>query len=278
MQGAGSKSMNALLISAENAEFQVIQALKQNRAKRSKLGEVFIEGIECIKQAVSADVEITRIITKDLPGLSDWGKDLIRRYDRVKIIEMSNDLYDSLCDRANPSELLMTAKVPDHTLQDADEVKHFVIAFDRPSDFGNLGSIIRSANAFNADAVFIIGHGVDVYEPKVIRSSLGSVFFSKIIHIDSMETLEEYIARQKAKNNLTVIGTDSTGTVSLGGEAITQPAMLVIGNEAKGMSVKLKTLCDRIVKIPMSGNVNSLNAACAASIVMWEVYKNAPLL
>jgi TrmH family RNA methyltransferase len=76
------------------------------------------------------------------------------------------------------------------------------------------------------------------------------------------------------KHNLTVIGTDSTGTASLGEEEIARPAMLVIGNEAKGMSVKLKTLCDKVIKIPMSGNVNSLNAACAASIVMWEAYKN----
>ena len=71
-------------INSENDEFQIIQSLKSNRVKRSKLGEIFIEGIECIKQAVKSNIEITRIIIKDIDGLSNWGKNILKKYSHVR--------------------------------------------------------------------------------------------------------------------------------------------------------------------------------------------------
>jgi len=266
--------MNRLSISVENAEYQIIQSLKQNRMKRNKLHEVFVEGIECIKQAINSNKEITRIIIKDLKTLSNWGKDVINRYKDAKIIEMSANLYDELADKTDPSEMLITAKIKLNSLDDIHTENPFLIVFDRPSDYGNLGSMIRSANAFNADGLFILGHGVDVYDPKVIRASLGSVFFSKIVTVESMEELEGYIKNQKKLNDMEVIGTDSTGTVPADEYEIKRPTMLILGNEAKGMSVKLKEMCDKIIRIPIKGNVNSLNVSCAASILMWEIFKN----
>ena len=264
--------MSRLTISTENAEFQIIEALKLNRLKRNRLGELFIEGTECIKQAVNANLEMTRIIAVDMKNLSDWAKDLIGKNKNAKIIEMSPELYNSLCDRADPSELLATAKIRQNTLKDISEKNPFIIVFDRPSDYGNLGSVIRSANAFGADGICIVGHGIDIYESKVIRASLGSVFFTKVIHVESMDILKEFIEKQKAANNMMVIGTDSAGEHSIREQKIAKPVMVIIGNEAKGISIKLKELCDIVVRIPMEGDVNSLNVSCAASIVMWEVY------
>lgn len=265
--------MNKLLIKAENAEYQIIQSLKLNRIKRNKLREIFIEGIECIKQAIDSKIEITRIIVKDINTLSNWGKNIIEQYRDVKIIEMSSKLYNELTDKTNPAEMLITAKIKPDKIDDIQNENPFIILFDRPSDYGNLGSIIRSANAFNADGIFIMGHGVDIYEPKVIRASLGSIFFTKIVTIESMEILVEYIKAQKMKNNMEIIGTDSAGNVSLKDYRIKRPVMVIMGNEAKGMSIKLKEICDKIIKIPIEGNVNSLNVSCAASIIMWEIYK-----
>jgi TrmH family RNA methyltransferase len=256
--------MNKLSINAENAEYQIIQSLKLNRIKRNKSHEIFIEGIECIKQAINSKIEITRIIVNRINALSNWGK----------IIEIADKLYAELAEKTNPSEMLITAKIRPNTIDDFHAENPFYILCDRPGDYGNLGSIIRSANAFNADGIFIIGHGVDVYEPKVIRASLGSIFFTKIVIIESMEMLLGYVKTQKMKNNMKIIGTDSTGTVSVQDYKINRPVMVIIGNEAKGMSVRLKEICDEIIKIPIDGNINSLNVSCAASIIMWEIYKN----
>jgi len=263
-----------MFISVENAEYQIIKSIKLNRMKRNELQEIFIEGIECIKQAIKANFEITRIITKSMNGLSEWGKRVIKQNNNVRIIEMSEKLYNELADKDNPSEMLMTAKKKKYKICEIDSDNPFIIVFDRPSDYGNFGSIIRTANAFNVDGIFIIGHGIDIYEPKVIRASLGSIFFTKIVTIESMETLLDYIRIQKEKNGMEIIGTDSNGTISLKDNKINKPIMVIIGNEAKGMSIKLKEICDKIIKIPIEGNINSLNVSCAASIIMWEIYKN----
>lgn len=267
--------MANLIISAENAEFQIIQSLKLNRTKRHKAKEIFIEGIESIKQAVNAGLEITRIITSDIDGLSTWSKELILKNRRSKIIEMSFDLYKSICDRDEPSEIVVTAKIELFGIHDLTLPPNpFLLVFDRPSDCGNLGSLIRSANSFGVDAMFVIGHGVDIYDPKVIRSSLGSIFHSKIILVQSMLDFETWISNQKRINNISIIGTDSTGDISLLNHKLTKPIAIILGNEAKGMSVSLKGICDHIVSIPIMGVVNSLNVSCAGSIILWDVFRN----
>ncbi len=268
--------MNVLRISSENAEYQIIESLKTNRSKRSKHKEIFIEGIESIKQAVYANIEFTRIITVDLNRLSGWAKQLISSCNNSKIIEMSDHLYRKLCDREEPVEIVVTARIVPISMNEiALSKKPFVLIFDRPSDHGNFGSIVRTANSFNVDAIFVIGHGIDYYDPKVIRSSLGSVFHSQIVNIESMDQLNNWISEQKIKNSIQIVGTDSTGTVSLMTKKLKAPIALILGNEAKGMSVGLKEVCDFITKIPISGSVNSLNVSCAGSIFLWDIYKNS---
>lgn len=268
--------MKKLLITTANAEYQVITSLKQNRTKRSKLGEIFVEGIESIKQAQRAGVEFTRIITSDFSGLSDWGKRFIADNPHAKVIEMSAPLYRELCDRDDPSELVVTAKVKAQGFWEIElPDRPCVLIFDRPSDHGNFGTILRSANSFDVDAVFVIGHAIDIYDPKVIRSSLGSIFHTNIAAVPSMEELQRWVTVQKEKSGLRLVGSDSTGSVSLQSHRLERPIALVLGNEAKGMSVALQELCDYIVSIPIAGNMNSLNVSCAGSILLWEIARNS---
>ena len=268
--------MPKLTISTENSEFQIIRALKLNRTKRHQSAEAFVEGIESIKQIAQTDMEITRIITPNHEALSSWSKDLIRSYRNAKIIQMDNELYKSICDREEPSEIVVTVKFKSLSLEELHLPPNpFLLVFDRPSDFGNLGSLIRSANSFGVDAILITGHGVDIYDPKVIRSSLGSVFHSTIITAPSIQEFEDWVAAQKRMNGLNIVGTDSTGETSLLNHPLRRPIAVILGNEAKGMSVALKNLCDDVVSIPVSGVVNSLNVACAGSIILWDVYRNS---
>ena len=185
---------------------------------------------------------------------------------------MESGLYKKLCDRGDPSEMLITAKVKSNSLKTLDLPDNpFLLVLDRTSDTGNLGSIIRSANAFGVDAVLIIGHAVDIWDPKTIRASMGSIFFTMPVQAESLDDLGDLIKSLKLKCGLKVWGSDSTGAKSLADTALKKPLMLILGNEAKGMSLGLKELCDGIIGIPISGNVNSLNLASAASIFMWAV-------
>jgi TrmH family RNA methyltransferase len=268
--------MGHMTISTENAEYQVIQALKNNRTKRTKLRELFIEGTESLKQAIKADAPITRIIYADQTKLSDWAMSVINRYSSTKIIRMSRALYRALCDREEPPELLATASFIPQTLSTLTlPAKPFVLIFDRPSDYGNFGSIVRSADSFGVDAILVIGHGIDVYDSKVIRSSLGAIFHQTIVHVQSMQELHQWVVDQKRSNQLRLIGTDSTGSTSLTSIDLNKPIAVVLGNEAKGMSVALQAECDLIVSIPLCGAVNSLNVSCAGTILLWEVFKHS---
>jgi TrmH family RNA methyltransferase len=270
-------------IKTENGEYQIIGALKLSRSKRAETGEIFIEGTESVKMALRAGLEFTRIIVAGSafrgltgrsgagPGLSRWARDLIRSSPGARTLEIEDGLYGKLCDRADPPELLVTARRKSLSLDDLTlPGDPLILLFDRPGDMGNLGSAIRSLNALGGDALFILGHGVDPWDPKVIRASLGSVFFTPVVSLRSNGELERFIAEQKGRNGLWVWGTDSKGAVPLDAAGLRRPLLLVIGNEAKGMSVALKRLCDGIISIPITGEVNSLNAACAASICLWE--------
>ncbi|TGK51946.1 RNA methyltransferase [Leptospira kanakyensis] len=264
-----------LKISVKNSEFQILMALRTNRSKRSQEKEVFVEGTENIKQLISARWQITRILFRDGVNLSSWGESVLKSNPSAKQLEVSPELYLELSEKENPSELIVTAKISSYDLRDLPEIKNpFYLLFDRPSDLGNFGSILRSADAFSVDAVFVLGHAVDVYEPKVIRASLGSVFHTKIVFIESLSVLETFFKKEKERVGLQIVGSDSTGEYSLVDTTLNSPILVILGNEAKGMSVHLQSLCDFILKIPMYGVVNSLNVSVAGSILLWEIKKN----
>jgi len=264
--------MKAVSIVSENDEYQVIRALKESRSKRAKLGEVFIEGTESIKQAAAAGLEITRAIFDSARELSGWARAFLSERPETGRVAMEARLYRSLCDREEPSELLVTARAGLGTIAELElPPEPFVLVLDRPGDCGNFGSIVRSANSFGVDAVLVLGHAVDPFDAKSIRASLGAVFHSRLARVESMRELETWIAAQRETSGLMLVGTDSSGEADLSGRRLARPIALALGNEAKGLSVALKELCDYIVRIPIEGAVNSLNVACAGSIFMWEI-------
>jgi len=265
-----------LRITKANSTFQILQALKENRNKRSELGEVFVEGVAAIKNAVRAGKSITRIMYSNHEALSGWSRKLLQEHEHAQLISLEKTLFDTLSDRNEPSELLVTIARETVELEQVTlPEKPFVVVLDRPGNRGNLGSIIRSANAFGADLIITSGHGVDPFDPTVIRASTGGIFFTKVCHVESIEKLSSWMSMARTwHGGLAVIGTDSESEVSLADYSqVQRPVMLLIGNEAKGLSVRLKSLADKMVKIPMRGEVDSLNVACAASILMYEVYK-----
>jgi len=252
--------------------YQVLLALKQNRRKRSELGELFVEGVESIKQGLGAPrFSPSRLVFADYDRLSDWGKGLAAEGGFSELVELGGGLYEELADRAEPSEIMATFRFERLELSSVRlPERPLVVVFDRPSDLGNLGSLIRSANAFGADLFITHGHCVDFFDPKVIRSSLGAVFRTPLVHVEPFDELASFLLDLKEERGLAVLGTDSTGDLVLGKDPVEAPAAVVLGNEAKGMSVRLKGLVDRTYRIPMVGDVNSLNVACAGSIFLWS--------
>lgn len=268
------RDMNPLLITKENSTYQILQALKTNRRKRRELHEVFVEGVSAIKQGVQSGLRVKRIISQDDRTLSRWARGLIDLNRQAQYLRLSKRLFDELSDRNDPSEVIITLDLPDSKIEEESESpKPFIVVIDRPTNHGNLGTIVRSANAFGVTQVLTVGHGVDVYDPAVIRASMGSVFSTPVSQIESMESLRAWLDQMRERHpDLRVIATDSSGDSLLTGDERTSlPAAILIGNEAKGLSVHLREVADVTLRIPMIGTVDSLNVACAASIVMYIV-------
>lgn len=265
-------------ITSRNDLFQILFSLKTNRKKRAEHGELFVEGIEAIKQAIRGNWTVRRILSADFGHLSHWAQAMIRSQAQVEWLQLTEPLYQELSDKNDPSEIMITVEMKRMGLDDVPlPANPLILVFDRPSDQGNLGTLIRSANAFGVDMVVISGHGVDPFDPKTIRASLGAVFHTPVVMNESVDGLEAWLNGLKASCGLRVVGTDSDGDITLTTSGIKRPIALVLGNEAKGMSVRLKQFADHIVSIPLSGEVNSLNVACAGSIFLWQIHANSQM-
>jgi TrmH family RNA methyltransferase len=146
------------------------------------------------------------------------------------------------------------------------------LVLDRPASPGNIGSIIRSADAFGADGIIVTGHAADVYDPRVVRASTGSLFARPVVRTPSHREVAAWVAAQRARGcPMVIAGSDEHGDRDVFDVDFTQPTLLVVGNETAGLSNAWRELCDQMVSIPMTGGASSLNAANAATAVLYEI-------
>jgi 23S rRNA (uridine2479-2'-O)-methyltransferase len=148
------------------------------------------------------------------------------------------------------------------------------VAFDRPTQPGNIGSIIRSADAFGAHGVITTGHAADAYDPKSVRASTGSFFATPVVRAASPRDVAAWVDARRADGvPVVVVAPDEHGAAAVSEFDLTQPVLLLIGNETAGLSSTWRELADVTVSIPMAGSASSLNAANAASVVLYEAHR-----
>jgi tRNA G18 (ribose-2'-O)-methylase SpoU len=125
---------------------------------------------------------------------------------------------------------------------------------------------VRSVDAFGAAGLIVTGHAADIYDPKAVRASTGSLFAVPVVRTDSAATVIGW-ARERG---VQIVGTDESAAVAVDRHDFTRPTLLVVGTEKTGMSVARRRACYAVVRIPIGGSVSSLNAANAATVVMYE--------
>ena len=263
-------------IYSENSEFQLIEVLKRNREKRNKLKEFFIEGVKSINYAIENNWHINSFIYSNEKPLSEWANNVLKNSNADIHIELPTKLMDKLSDKDEDySEIVAVAKMPDNNLSCIKIKKDMlVVVFDRPSSHGNLGTLIRSCEALKVDGLIITGHAVDLYDPKTIRASMGTFFTIPTVRLESHNELLQWVNDIRNEfNNFKVIGSTSKAQVLIEEVDLTNPMLLLIGNETYGLSNNYKAICDELVKIPMYGKITSFNVACASSIMLYEIDK-----
>ena len=261
-------------IITENNEFQHIEVLKRNREKRSKYNEFFIEGVKSINYAIQYNWNIkTYAYSREKP-LSQWAENVLSNSKAELHLELPLKLMKKLSDKDEEvSEIIAVISMPENDLSRI-KIKDdmLVVVFDRPSSHGNMGTLIRSCEALKVDGIIVTGHAIDLYDPKTIRSSMGTFFSVPTIRLQSHNDLIEWFDNIKSSmKDFKVIGSTSKADKSIMDADLINPMALLIGNETYGLSNNYKAICDLLIKIPMGGNITSFNVACAASIILYEI-------
>lgn len=261
--------MKTIKIGKENATFQEVVALKENRTKRQQKKMFFVEGVQNIKEAINNDYEIYAFIVSDDCKLSDWAKSILARAEFCYVL--TKELVQKLSDKSDTSEILALVRFKQVERLNLSK-NPLLVLLDRPSKKGNLGTIIRSCDALNVEHIFIMGHAVDVYDPQVITSSMGSFFKLNITEVGSFQQYEELIIKFRNKyKDFQVVGTSLKTDKSLSDCDFKKPTLLLVGNENSGLSKNLSESADNLLRINMKKGVDSLNVACATSIFLYEI-------
>ena len=240
-----------LITSLKNEHIKELAKLKDKKT-RDELGLFLVETKHLVLEASRAGL-IEELILE---------KDEIFPLDVKNITYVTKEILKKLSSMESPSNVMAVIKKRDNN----QEIGERVLILDRIQDPGNLGTIIRSAVAFNIDTIICSNDTVDLYNPKVVRASQGMLFHIPVIATD----IKKIIARLKEKD-YKIIGTK----VSCGSDVRTSPIYshfaLIIGNEGQGVSKEIEDMCNEHLYIKMNGNCESLNASVAASILMYEI-------
>jgi len=262
-----------LQVSSANAAYQRIEVVRRNRAKRHRYGEFVIEGVRALNAALGAGWAVRSFAYARGRARSRWAEAILESSAAEVHFELSPDLFDALSEKEEPSELLaVIAMRPDSLDRIPLSRGSVVVVVDRPGSPGNLGTLIRSCDAFGAAGVIVTGHGVDVYDPATIRASVGSFFAVPCIALPSHGDVAAWVdGMRRAHPGLRLVGTSAHASRPLRGFAWPLETVLVVGNETSGLSHAYRAMCDDVVGIPMRGTATSLNAAVAASIALYEI-------
>lgn len=232
-----------------------------------------IEGIKLVEEALDSNVKLRHIFfTQSLLSTSN-GKNLLNRLENLhELIEVDDSIFKSLSGTENPQGIIAVVEfdIGDHKDLLTKKDIH-LIYLDALMDPGNLGTVIRSADAFNIHGI-IMGEGsVDPYNPKVVRAAMGSLFRVPLYFDNkNYDVLKELKTHQYKIYTTYLKGSTPNYDIDYNRNYI-----IVIGNESAGVSDEIVKISDILIKIPIPGRAESLNAGVASSILMYEVAKQS---
>ena len=249
------------------AEIKGVAKLTKKEA-RSETGLFLLEGPQGLKEALERPKLIEKLFATE--NFEQKYPELILRArdSRVNVNLVSESVLKELSDTTTPQGVVAVCQQFHVSIEDVLASKPKLVAFlAQIRDPGNAGTVLRAADAAGADAVVFSKGSVDIYNPKVVRSTTGSMFHLPfVIDADIPTSLDSF-----KKAGLVVLGADVTGNslASLESAELAKPTLWLFGNEAWGLEPEVSALADKLVQVPIFGAAESLNLATAASVCMY---------
>ena len=256
-----------VISSKDNELIKHIRKLKDKK-ERDKSCEYIIEGIKLLEEAIKENAEIKQIVICDDCEKSDSiPKDLMYEIAKYDCIYVTNKLFKTVSEVKTPQGVLA---VVGKESKDA-EISYnedIIVALDDVQDPGNLGTILRTVDSIGLKQILVSKGTADPYNPKVIRSTMGAIFRIKVIECEDLEKTLKEIKKHKFEIVVTLLQTKNSIY-----DIDYNKKVIVIGNEANGVSKEVLEEVSERIKIPMIGKTESLNAAVAAAILLYEAVR-----
>ncbi len=257
--------MNKQISSSKNPYIKQLIQLKDKSRERKKSGLFLIEGVREISLALKGNYELETILfypdlfpEKQLNNLTNQ---------QINIIEITKEVYEKLAYRDTTEGILAVAKIKKHNISQLklNTKNPLILVAEAPEKPGNIGAILRTADAAHVDAVIIANPKTDLYNPNIIRSSVGCVFTNQMATGSTSEIIEFLKA-----NNIQIYCAALQASVAYHTQDYTKTTAIVVGTEATGLSDDwLKNSAKNII-IPMQGDIDSMNVSVAAGILIFE--------
>lgn len=257
-----------IITSTSNPVIKEIKALR-HRKTREETGKYYVEGLRIVIQSTQEENKPDILIWSPELLISEIGKKVVREQleQKTSVVEVSANVFKSLSDKDGPQGIAAVLKqnYKDLTTITADKDAVFV-GLDAVQDPGNLGTILRTADATGCDGIILLENSTDAYDPGTVRASMGAIFTQCIIRSNLKE-----LATWKKQNRIMVCGTSGDALSDFHEMQYSQPMVLLMGSERQGLRPELLDLCDNLVKIPMLGKCDSLNLAIATGVMLYEI-------
>lgn len=247
--------MTEIITSRQNKTVKYIRALSRERELRREKHEFVCDGEKLLREAIAEKAHIVTVLfsaekyseATEIPG--------------AEVLRVSQDVLDSITTLKSAQDVIFTCRMK----ESKEKPLSRVILLDRLQDTGNLGTIIRTADALGIDAVFEDGCA-DIYNPKTVRAAMGSLFRVPVISANFTELIPKL-----REQGMKIYASELYGDVKSVSDTDISRAGVVIGNEGNGVRREVSSVCDSSIIIPMRGGAESLNASVAAAIFMYKM-------
>lgn len=257
-----------IITSASNPRIKEIRKLRE-RKEQKRSGNYYMEGLRIIGEAIDKKADIqTLVICPDLLK-ADFGFSLQEKAESagIEILEVSEDVFRSFALKDHPQGLAAIAEAHFSLLEELQTEHGIFIALDEVADPGNLGTIIRTADAVDCQGIILLGDTTSPYDAAAIRGSMGAIFSTAIVKSD-FDTLLAW----KQANRMQLVGTSDKAAEDYIDIYYHDPLILLMGSEREGLPQYQLERCDAVARIPMMRSSDSLNLAVATGVMLYEVF------
>lgn len=259
----------SVITSKDNEIIKHIKKLKEKKY-REEYEEFVVEGIKMIEEAINEKAKIRSIIIcDDCKTQNAIPNELMYEIAKFDCIYVSEKVFNTITDVTNPQGIMAVLKKNKVDESQIDFSQENFLILDNIQDPGNMGTILRTADSLNLNQILVTKGSADVFNQKVVRSTMGAIFRIKVIEVANLPKVIKELKKHKIK----VYATDLNTNESIYDVDFKKSA-IIIGNESNGVSSEILEEASKRIKIPMIGKTESLNAAVATSIILYEAFRS----